>query len=120
VTVKTSRSAKLLAKAAANEKPRTGFRFWRRRVCREEEAVNKFGFLGNMADTLDLYYVPDASSSNKFTLEKVCLVEVWDGNSFATMHLFVFAKSAYEIQVFSDKNVIFVTKFPLFFISPIS
>jgi hypothetical protein len=71
VTVKTSRSARLAAKAAANEKPRRGFRFWRSRVSRGEEPVNKFGFLGNVADTLDIYYVPDASRSNKFTLEKV-------------------------------------------------
>lgn len=75
VTVKTSRSAELLAKAAANEKPRTGFRFWRSRVSRGEEgvSVNKFGFLGTMGDTLDIFYVPNASCSNKFTLEKLSL-----------------------------------------------
>ncbi len=74
MTVKTSRSARLLQKAAAAGKPRRGFRFWRSRCVSRGEGglnVNKFGFLGCMSDTLDIYYVPDASCSNIFRLEKV-------------------------------------------------
>ncbi len=87
VTVKTSRSARLAAKAAANEKPRRGFRFWRSRVARGEEPVNKFGFLGNVADTLDIYYVPDASRSNKFTLEKVGPWKTFNKDMFFVLSL---------------------------------
>ena len=83
VAVRTTRSPQLLQKAAKLEKRQQqqragGWRFWRRRVTRVEEDavnVNKFGFLGatssSLGDTLDIYYVPDASHTNKFTLEKV-------------------------------------------------
>ena len=92
VAVRTSRSPQLIQKAAAaaNQKQQQssgggggGFRFWRSRaVARGDEDrapggvnVNKFGFLGapdsGLGDTLDIYYVPEASYTNKFTLEKV-------------------------------------------------
>lgn len=95
VAVRTSRSPQLIQKAAAaaaqKQQQSNGggggfFRFWRSRratVGRGEDDgggganVNKFGFLdaaaSGLGDTLDIYYVPEASYTNRFTLEKVSL-----------------------------------------------